>query len=106
MKDLVEEQLFAHRRDLFSQVDLVFMDTTSRYFEGQGGQTLGEHGFSKDHRPVASDDPCRGVRRRWTSGALGDVARQHRRCDESGAGDRRPRRVSPSAGSVSSLTAV
>ena len=51
MKDLVEEQLFAHRRDLFSQLDLVFMDTTSLYFEGQGGQTLGEHGFSKDHRP-------------------------------------------------------
>jgi len=41
MKDLVEEQLFAHRRDLFSQLDLVFMDTTSLYFEGQGGQTLG-----------------------------------------------------------------
>jgi hypothetical protein len=36
MKDLVEEQLFAHRRDLFSRLDLVFMDTTSLYFEGQG----------------------------------------------------------------------
>ena len=51
MKDLIEEQLLAHRRDLFSRLDLVFMDTTSLYFEGQGGQTLGEHGFSKDHRP-------------------------------------------------------
>ena len=30
-KDLVEEQLFAHRRDLFSQLDLVFVDTTSLY---------------------------------------------------------------------------
>jgi transposase len=29
----------------------VFMDTTSLYFEGAGGQTLGEHGYSKDHRP-------------------------------------------------------
>jgi DNA replication protein DnaC len=29
----------------------VFMDTTSLYFEGAGGQTLGRHGFSKDHRP-------------------------------------------------------
>jgi len=28
-----------------------FMDTTSLYFEGTGGQTLGRHGFSKDHRP-------------------------------------------------------
>jgi hypothetical protein len=26
------------------------MDTTSLYFEGAGGQTLGR-GFSKDHRP-------------------------------------------------------
>ena len=50
-KDLIEEQLFAHRRDLFSRLDLVFMDTTSLYFEGLGGQTLGQHGFSKDHRP-------------------------------------------------------
>jgi len=30
---------------------LVFMDTTSLYFEGAGGQTLGRHGYSKDHRP-------------------------------------------------------
>ena len=27
------------------------MDTTSLYFEGAGGQTLGRRGFSKDHRP-------------------------------------------------------
>jgi hypothetical protein len=50
-KDLVEERLFAHRRDLFSRLDLVFMDTTSLSFEGAGGQTLGRHGHSKDHRP-------------------------------------------------------
>jgi hypothetical protein len=50
-KDLVEERLFAHRGDLFSRLDLVFMDTTSLYFEGAGGQTLGRHGHSKDHRP-------------------------------------------------------
>jgi transposase len=30
---------------------LVFFDTTSLYFEGQGGQTLGRRGHSKDHRP-------------------------------------------------------
>ena len=51
MKDVVEEELFARRRDLFSKLDLVFMDTTSLYFEGEGGQTLGQRGFSKDHRP-------------------------------------------------------
>lgn len=50
-KDVVEERLFAHRRDLFSRLDLVFMDTTSLYFEGEGGQSLGRHGYSKDHRP-------------------------------------------------------
>jgi hypothetical protein len=50
-KDLVEERLLAHRRDLFSRLDLVFMDTTSLSFEGAGGQTLGRHGHSKDHRP-------------------------------------------------------
>ena len=37
--------------DLFSEVGLVFFDTTSMYFEGAGGQSLGEHGHSKDHRP-------------------------------------------------------
>jgi len=51
IKDVVEERLFAHRRDLLTRLDLVFMDTTSLYFEGAGGQTLGQHGYSKDHRP-------------------------------------------------------
>jgi hypothetical protein len=50
-KDLMEEELFAHRRDLFSRLDLVFFDTTSLYFEGEGGQTIGWYGNSKDHRP-------------------------------------------------------
>jgi hypothetical protein len=51
LKDVMEERLFAHRRNLFTRLDLVFMDTTSLYFEGAGGQTLGQHGYSKDHRP-------------------------------------------------------
>ncbi len=51
VKDLVEEALFARRRDLFSDLSVVFMDTTSLYFEGAGGETLGRRGFSKDHRP-------------------------------------------------------
>jgi hypothetical protein len=51
LKDVMEEDLFARRRDLLSTLDLVFMDTTSLYFEGAGGQTLGRRGFSKDHRP-------------------------------------------------------
>ena len=50
-KDLIEEGLFAHRRDLFTELDLVFFDTTSVYFEGAGGTTIGRYGHSKDHRP-------------------------------------------------------
>jgi transposase len=50
-KDLIEERLFAFRRDLFTNLDLVFFDTTSIYFEGEGGETLGQYGHSKDHRP-------------------------------------------------------
>jgi transposase len=50
-KDLMEEGLFAFRRDLFTSLDLVFFDTTSIYFEGEGGETLGQYGHSKDHRP-------------------------------------------------------
>jgi hypothetical protein len=51
VKDLVEERLFARRRDLFTDLSVVFMDTTSLYFEGEGGATLGERGHSKDYRP-------------------------------------------------------
>jgi transposase len=29
----------------------IIPDTTSLYFEGAGGQTLGRYGYSKDHRP-------------------------------------------------------
>ena len=50
-KDLIEEALFARRRDLFSGLDLVFFDTTSIYFEGEGGESVGQYGHSKDHRP-------------------------------------------------------
>ncbi len=50
-KDRIEEEIFFHRRDLFSELDLVFFDTTSLYFEGAGGESIGQRGFSKDHRP-------------------------------------------------------
>jgi len=51
IKDLVEEEMFFDQRNLFSGLDLVFFDTTSIYFEGNGGETLGKKGLSKDHRP-------------------------------------------------------
>jgi hypothetical protein len=50
-KDLVEEALFARRRDLFAELSVVFMDTTSLSLEGQGGAELGRRGHSKDYRP-------------------------------------------------------
>ena len=50
-KDVIEEKMFAHNRNLFSSLDLVFLDTTSIYFEGEGGKQLGKRGFSKDNRP-------------------------------------------------------
>jgi hypothetical protein len=51
VKDLIEEELFACRRDLFSELSVVFLDTTSLSFTGAGGEKLGERGYSKDHRP-------------------------------------------------------
>ena len=50
-KDVIEEDLFLARRDLFSGLDCVFFDTTSIYFEGEGGETIGALGHTKDHRP-------------------------------------------------------
>lgn len=49
-KDVIEERLFAARRDLFTELDIVFFDTTSIYFEGHGGETIGRYGHTKDHR--------------------------------------------------------
>ncbi len=51
VKDVIEEKLFDKRRDLFADLSAVFMDTTSLSFYGEGGETLGEHGYSKDYRP-------------------------------------------------------
>ena len=51
VKDVIEEKLFERRRDLFTDLSAVFMDTTSLSFYGEGGETLGERGYSKDYRP-------------------------------------------------------
>jgi transposase len=51
IKDVIEEDMFFEHRNLFSGLDLVFFDTTSIYFEGAGGQSIGKRGNSKDHRP-------------------------------------------------------
>src|SRR5271166_2491206 len=51
-KDLIEEHLFAKRRNLFNDVGLAIFDTTSLYFEGEGGKARGRHGHSKEHQMV------------------------------------------------------
>jgi hypothetical protein len=51
VKDEIEERLFDRRRDLFTDLSLVFMDTTTLSFYGEGGESLGQHGHSKDYRP-------------------------------------------------------
>ncbi len=51
IKDVIEEKIFARNRDLFTELNIVFLDTTSLYFEGEGGETIGQRGHSKDQRP-------------------------------------------------------
>jgi hypothetical protein len=50
-KDLIEERLFALSRDLFTEIDVAFFDTTTLYFEGEGGDTIGCRGHNKDGHP-------------------------------------------------------
>jgi transposase len=51
-KDAVERALFFRLRDLFSlQVDMVFYDLTSTYFEDAGPPELGANGHSRDNKP-------------------------------------------------------
>jgi hypothetical protein len=51
MTDAIEEALYRHRQPLLGEVSLAFFDTTSLWFEGEGGATLGQRGHSKDYRP-------------------------------------------------------
>jgi len=51
IKDIIEEEMFFARRDLFTGLSLVFFDTTSIYFEGEGGERIGKRGHSRDNRP-------------------------------------------------------
>ncbi len=51
-KEAIEQDLYVQLRDLFGlQVDLVFFDLTSTYFEGHGPEPLARHGNSRDGRP-------------------------------------------------------
>lgn len=51
-KAAIEHALFLQLRDLFSlQVDMVFYDLTSSYFEGHGPPALAANGHSRDGKP-------------------------------------------------------
>lgn len=50
MKDEIKERLFERRRDLFTDLSLVFMDPSLSFY-GEGGDSLGKRGHSKDSRP-------------------------------------------------------
>jgi transposase len=51
-KPKIEHELYLRLRDLATfQVDVVFYDLTSTYFEGKGPTVLGAHGYSRDCRP-------------------------------------------------------
>jgi transposase len=51
-KSDIEHELYLTLRDLFSlQVDMVFYDLTSTYFEGRGPPEKGAHGHSRDDKP-------------------------------------------------------
>jgi hypothetical protein len=50
MAEAVEEALYQHRQPLFGAVSIAFFDTTTLWFEGAGGESLGQRGHSKDFR--------------------------------------------------------
>jgi transposase len=51
-KKQIERDLFLRLRNLFSlNVDLVFYDLTSTYFEGNGPASIAKHGHSRDGKP-------------------------------------------------------
>jgi transposase len=77
----IEELLFSRNRNLFSSLSMVFFDTTSLYFEGRGGESLGRQGYSRDRRPdeaqmvvgVVMDDKGRPISCPCWSGDTPDV---------------------------------
>ena len=51
-KEKIEQGLFAQLRTLFSlDVEMVFYDITSTYFEGAGPSELARYGYSRDQKP-------------------------------------------------------
>ena len=67
--------MFDKRRDLFADLSAVLVDTASLSFNGEGGETLGEHGYSNDYRPDLKQMIFGADRRRkWATNLHRDVA--------------------------------
>ena len=49
-KEAIEVAWFGRHRDLFTDTDLLYFDTTSTYVEGHHPQELAAFGYSRDHR--------------------------------------------------------
>ena len=80
--DAVEEALYRHRQSLFGELSVAFFDTTTLWFEGAGGTTLGRRGHSKDYRGqlnqvvlgIVLDDRDRPIASFLMPGNTADVA--------------------------------
>jgi transposase len=52
LKERIEKELFERLKDLFRfEVEIVFYDLTSTYFEGRGPGGFAKHGYSRDGKP-------------------------------------------------------
>lgn len=49
--ETIEEALYRQRQPLLGEISVAFFDTTSLWFEGAGGESLGQRGHSS-HHPV------------------------------------------------------
>lgn len=91
VKDVIEEKLFDRWRDLFTDLSIVFMDTTTLSFYGEGGETLGAHGYFKRLSSGSKADGAgRRHRQRRLSDLYGDAAWEHGGLDGASAHRRSP----------------
>src|SRR5215469_15548112 len=91
VKDRIEEELFENRRDLFSELSVVFMDTTTLLLRRPGRRhTRGE----RQEQGLSPASQSNGARHHHGSKrqarVLGDVARQYRRRHHAACRDRPP----------------
>jgi hypothetical protein len=59
-KEAIEAGWFARQRDLFTDTDLLYFDTTSTYLEGTHPEELAAFGYSRDHRDRVPAGDARG----------------------------------------------